>query len=102
MTNEYKAQIVAGRDNAPYGIGEVMDEFVADSAAVMLAKVELWMWRNVCDGGRRPNVRFTVYGEVKEWGDVIAIIGRTDAGEITKADLLAAGADEDEALTMLA
>ena len=81
---------------APYAPGETLVVFEGSDLRDVIAQVELWMVRNVVNGGKRPAVDYS------EDGDPVPDAEITDvAGLIDVEYLMARGATDAEAREIL-
>ena len=92
----YRAVIRNTARMAPYGDGEVMASYEANNLLAVIAQVELWMVRNVTDGGKRPAVQYSEDGEPVPDVEVVEA-----ASDLDIETIVAAGATADEARDIL-
>ena len=92
----YRAVIRNTARMAPYGDGEVMASYEANNLLRVIAQVELWMQRNIVDGGKRPAVQYSEDGEPIPDAEITDV-----AGELDMDAVMAQGATEAEAREIL-
>ena len=92
----YRAVIRNTARMAPYGDGEVMASYEANNLLRVIAQVELWMQRNIVDGGKRPAVQYSEDGEPIPEEEIVEAASGLDIEAI-----VAAGATADEARDIL-
>ena len=96
QTPTYRAEIRNTTHIAPYADGHTLATFEDFSLALLIAQVETWMYRNVVDGGNRPEVLWT------EDGEEIPSAELADVGaDVSLDDFAAIGTDESEARAIL-